>query len=210
MPHVAAQNRLESGEAYVVFGSSEPFDGILEPTSLNGSNGFSMTVSDPYAQAGQYVADAGDVNGDGLADFLVTSSRFGPQQRVFLVFGSQAKFKPTIDLLDLNGLDGIRFDQDHGVRYSNDFRHPSVGAIGDVNHDSLADLAFAPADGRAFIMYGPRQPGLDRTLGTGSIDETLDVAANTSVTYVVTGHVPSVDVGDPDSHRERLHRYRTA
>src|SRR5919201_484037 len=45
------------------------FPPVVEPSSLNGSNGFKINGQAAYDQSGFSVASAGDVNGDGSAGF---------------------------------------------------------------------------------------------------------------------------------------------
>lgn len=70
---VIGAHGLNNGEAYVVFGSAAiGSGGVIELSSLNGSNGFSI-VSEANGQAktGQSVSDAGDINNDGISDILI-------------------------------------------------------------------------------------------------------------------------------------------
>ena len=62
------------GRTYVIFGSPIIGQGGLLPlTTLNGLNGFKVDGEVAGDYSGTYVNAAGDVNGDGVADFLVGS-----------------------------------------------------------------------------------------------------------------------------------------
>src|SRR6185503_8191046 len=72
-----------SGEAYVVFGGTGLRAGAeLFPALLNGRNGFSVLSRAAGDNTGSTVAPAGDVNGDGRADFLVASRGASPGGRM--------------------------------------------------------------------------------------------------------------------------------
>ena len=69
-----------SGEAYVIFGKSS-FSDSVDPARLNGSSGFRLDGADGGDQAGFSVSEAGDVNGDGIADLLVGAPYADPDNR---------------------------------------------------------------------------------------------------------------------------------
>ena len=50
---------------------TDPFPAVLELSSLNGTNGFSIPQLATYDYLGNSVAGVGDVNGDGKADILL-------------------------------------------------------------------------------------------------------------------------------------------
>jgi len=61
------------GESYVVFGSSLGFGASLDLSSLNGINGFSLNGTHAFDFSGRSVSGAGDVNGDGIDDVMVSA-----------------------------------------------------------------------------------------------------------------------------------------
>lgn len=71
LTEVGGQQRV--GAAYVVFGSASGFDAVLDLSLLDGTNGFSITGSDPLGLIGVSVSGVGDVNGDGIDDLAVAS-----------------------------------------------------------------------------------------------------------------------------------------
>ena len=62
-----------SGSAYVVFGSASGFGAGVDLSGLNGTNGFRMDGESASDSAGYNVAAAGDVNGDGFDDVIVSA-----------------------------------------------------------------------------------------------------------------------------------------
>ncbi|MEK0448106.1 MAG: hypothetical protein RL088_374 [Verrucomicrobiota bacterium] len=64
----------EAGAAYVVYGKTGTFASTFSLSSLNGANGFKITGAAAGELAGRSVSRAGDVDGDGIEDFLVGAS----------------------------------------------------------------------------------------------------------------------------------------
>jgi Ca2+-binding RTX toxin-like protein len=82
------------GASYVVYGKASGFGSSLALSSLDGSNGFRLDGATGFAVSG-----AGDVNGDGLADLIVSSG----QGSSYVIFG-QARH----NLVGGNGNDTFR------------------------------------------------------------------------------------------------------
>jgi len=82
--------RLDSGSAYVVYGSDG--GGSVDLSNL-GARGFRIDGAQPFDGAGTAVTPAGDVNGDGVPDVLVGAPQvvaplgLSLQGRVYVVFG---------------------------------------------------------------------------------------------------------------------------
>ena len=93
------------GEAYVFFGSRDPFPASVEASSLDGTRGFVMFGSDPGDSLGINVSAAGDVNRDGLGDFLVASTRGISAGESYLVFGRR-----PCQVGQVNAGNGFRLD----------------------------------------------------------------------------------------------------
>jgi FG-GAP repeat/RTX calcium-binding nonapeptide repeat (4 copies) len=163
-----------SGEAYVVFGHTGEFDASLELASLDGTNGFRLDGIDPYDGTGQWVASAGDFNGDGFADVLVGAPRADPggdtdAGESYVVFGHAEPFDPSLSLAALDGTNGFRLD---GVdAYNNTGAY--VGEAGDVNGDGLDDIIIgahtADPAGESYVIFG-RASGFEASLDLATLD----------------------------------------
>jgi hypothetical protein len=131
--------------------------------------------------AGSNVSSAGDVNGDGYADFLVSAHEAdgGGNNRgaVYVVFGKPDGFFPNNHLASLGG--GIGFKITGGA--DGDLAGFSAAAAGDVNDDGFSDIIVGAhmADGAgtnrgaAYLFYGH----------SGNFNAELSIAANAGTKF---------------------------
>jgi VCBS repeat-containing protein len=192
----------EVGEAYVVFGSATGFDASFDLSTLDGTNGFTIT-GDPnagltgvgfnFGQAfGTSVSDAGDINGDGIDDLIIGAPNANNYVgSSYIVFGSSAPFAATLDVASLDGSNGFvinGFDQ-------RDFSGLSVSGAGDINGDGIDDLIVGSygADpnglyyaGSSYVVFGSTA-GFDASFDLESLDGTNGFAIHGVEEYDVTG-----------------------
>ncbi len=114
------------------------------------------TGSSPSAGLG-VVARAGDVNGDGIPDVLLSAEKgvHGGQLtgNVFVVFGSRRARRVDLDRL---GSQGYRILGEPG----SDSTGIGVTALGDVNGDGLGDVAVSDLSGKhVWVVFGQRSSG---------------------------------------------------
>lgn len=131
--------------------------------SLNGPNGFRIEGRAPGDRAGRALANAGDVNGDGLDDFIIGAASADPDGKqgageAYVIFGGITN-PAVLSLTALNGNNGFRLV---GATF-NDATGEAVGGGGDVNNDGYSDIIVgAPgADpgeveeaGAAYVVFG--------------------------------------------------------
>ena len=168
----------KEGAAYVVYGKASGFASNLDLSTLNGPNGFAAYGSSAFHYAGWSVHAAGDVNGDGFGDMIVSEPSSSLDQQYggssYVVFG-EASGPVALDLGSLNGTNGFIITGENG----NDFSGRSVSAAGDVNGDGIADLLVGadPAaphganSGAAYVVFGKSTP-FTATLSLGALNGT--------------------------------------
>ena len=167
------------GSAYVVFGKADGFTAILNPTSLNGTNGFRLDGALGFESLGTSLASAGDVNGDGFLDFVVgagTADQTGLYSgSAYVVFGKAGGLDTSLSLGSLDGTNGFRLD---GVA-AGDRVGWSVDSAGDVNGDGFDDIIvgarYADPNGSdssaAYVVFGA-DGGFAANVNVGDLDGT--------------------------------------
>lgn len=141
----AAANDGQFGGNYLYarFGDGSMFTGTSLPVkgTLDGSNGFEIR-NDAYFTEGSFSPqDAGDVNGDGIDDLVLTSG--GAAMSV--IFGRSSPFPPGSyeRLRDMGPTEAAFFNTD-AVRSAR---------IGDLNADGIGDVVFV-TENKLRILWG--------------------------------------------------------
>ncbi len=124
-------------------------------STLLGNNGFRLFHNATQTSLGTHVAPVGDVNGDGIADFLTS----GDHPFAYLVFG-----KPSIggngivDFTSVTSASAIRISGPTNEQFGG-----AISGLGDINGDGFADFAIGSplADlpgkidaGRVYVVFG--------------------------------------------------------
>ncbi|MCA9272910.1 MAG: FG-GAP repeat protein [Phycisphaerales bacterium] len=173
-----------AGESYVLFGSPEAGNsGPIDLATVDGSNGFYMPGINAYDESGTSVGTAGDINGDGYDEIIVTA----PRARVpgssrkgvsYVIFGSATVGSSgSIDFAALNGTNGFAI---YGVD-SDDYAGRSAALAGDVNDDGFDDLILGAhlADpngtdrtGASYVIFGGSSVGSSGMLELSTLNGT--------------------------------------
>ncbi|MEQ9412324.1 MAG: FG-GAP-like repeat-containing protein, partial [Cyclobacteriaceae bacterium] len=142
---------------YVVFGQQNGFTTPPNLTTLAPSEGFSIAVPARI----NAIANAGDVNNDGVEDLIMGSVNADDKKgHVYVIFGSASI--ADMDVADLDGTNGFTILGNNttagnfgiGDRIGN-----AVSGNGDVNNDGIDDLAFGGYAylgfrGASFVVFG--------------------------------------------------------
>jgi Ca2+-binding RTX toxin-like protein len=147
------------GRGYVVFGSDET-PSAIDLKSLDAAHGFAISpFNDVTESSGLNVTDAGDINGDGFADFAVADAEAGPYSGITAVIYGKAGGPGPIDLSALDPGQGFKIAGAEEV----DLSGRSISSAGDVNGDGIDDLLIgAPGahpggrheSGESYIIFG--------------------------------------------------------
>jgi hypothetical protein len=167
----SGHNMGERGFSYIVYGKTSTAAVNLS-TIAAGTGGFLIegegsgtptgldAINYNDDTSGYSLSAAGDINGDGIADYIIGAPNWSSslatrleEGRSYVVFGSTAG--GTIDLANIaSGTGGFAI-----TGQANDKSGFSVSSAGDVNGDGLADVIIgAPSnnsgDGRSYVVFG--------------------------------------------------------
>lgn len=149
------------GKAYIIFGSSTFIDDFPLIPSTDATHADVTIVHDFYF--GDAVSTAGDINGDGFSDVMISHRDEG---NVYIFFGG-----PTlIGDRDISTAD-VTFTGGIGPNTS-----VSISSAGDVNGDGLSDIILAkylrntniPSEAEAYVFYG--SPSISGTINLSTAD----------------------------------------
>ncbi len=170
-PYADSGGVPDAGASYVVFGLDAAtmggFPAVLELSSLDGTNGFRIDGDLSAGFAGRAVAPAGDVNGDGVDDLVLSqpaalSGAPSFDATAHVVFGRSAAaggtFPAALALAHLDGSTGFRIDGIDGADAQG-----AAASAGDVNGDGIDDIIVGasyagPPDirsrGSSYVVFG--------------------------------------------------------
>ncbi|PZD73392.1 Leukotoxin [Acaryochloris thomasi RCC1774] len=168
-PFASPSNTASAGQSYLVFGGQD-FEANFDLADLDGTNGFAINGIGISDQAGYAVSDAGDINGDGFDDIIISASQvrspgnytptfsYGPGQN-YVIFGSSGGFQDQLNLADLDGSNGFSIEEPD---LNGNFQSSSVSGAGDINGDGIDDLVIGtPEDSTSYVVFGNTAPELD-------------------------------------------------
>jgi Ca2+-binding RTX toxin-like protein len=139
--------------AYVIFGRGSddiPIASTVSTADLDPTAGLGTAVGEGYA-----VSYAGDFNGDGIGDFMVSAPEYGTndQGATFIVFGNAGSAPNSY--ISINGGEAAGIVGDRSGY--------SIAALGDVNGDGFDDVLIGSpsaagngrwASGVSYVVYG--------------------------------------------------------
>ena len=145
-----------SAKSYIIYGSAIFNEPVLELNELDGSNGFTIKGLDLGDQTGSDVSNAGDINGDGLSDFIIGLDIANENAgKTYVVFGDATFNNSSLDLNDLDGSNGFIIN---GIK-EGDQSGFSVSSAGDVNGDGISDIIMGANQanntiGQSYVIFG--------------------------------------------------------
>ncbi|WP_146132112.1 FG-GAP-like repeat-containing protein [Pleurocapsa sp. CCALA 161] len=136
---------------------------LSDLNNANGKNGLIIPGKTEGDRLGEAVTSAGDINGDGIDDLVVTAPNAGipntnedsyydsdRRGQAYVVFGARNSKNSQLDLNSLNGSNGFSVS---GVDAANQLG--SAVSTGDINGDGIDDLVLsAPGAGQTVSRYG--------------------------------------------------------
>ena len=202
-----------SGEAYVIYGSDSGFGSsdeygrsLIDVTNFTPDEGFVIRGDDNGAEVGFDISTAGDINGDGFADLMVSAPESdvpGPATgEVYVLFGGDDGFgapedgRQVVDVSALSWPDGFVIegaDERDKVGYD-------ISAAGDVNGDGFDDLIVGShlgddggsGAGEAYVVFGDDGLIGDPTRGRRVLDLS-DLTSDKGI--VIRGEVAGDNLG---------------
>ncbi|MEM9274737.1 MAG: calcium-binding protein [Cyanobacteria bacterium P01_F01_bin.143] len=138
---------------------------------LNGTNGFRVNGIDEFDSSDISVSNAGDVNNDGLDDFVISENSADPNGnadagQTYVIFGdNNVGSNGSLELSDLNGTNGFVINGSE----AGDLSGSAVNNAGDVNNDGIEDLIIASTDA-SYVVFGDNSVGNGGNLELSALD----------------------------------------
>lgn len=161
-----SSNLPGAGQSYIVYGQPH-YKPLIEVTSLNGINGFTINGAIPFSNAGHSVSALGDINHDGYPDVGIGAPYANNNAgAAFVLFGTNNTFPAVISLSSLDGSNGFTIiDQT-----LNELGGCAIAGIGDVNADGLPDIGIGACGnsigGNVYGLFGSKSFPSYLRLGT--------------------------------------------
>ncbi len=130
------------------------FPAVFNLSALDGSNGFSIPgIVNGF---GYSVSSAGDVNGDTIADLLLSAYGGGT---TYVIFGGHSAYPNIFNLSGLNGSNGFTIPE---LASFSGFGYV-VSTGGDMNGDGITDIVLGAygvnsLTGASYVIFGSRNP----------------------------------------------------
>ncbi|MEM7224990.1 MAG: hypothetical protein AAF495_18575 [Pseudomonadota bacterium] len=180
----AGNLREYSGESYLIFGKPGGFSDI-DLASLVPAEGITINGANSGNISGLSLSSAGDFNGDGLDDVLISAVNLNAHHgAAYVIYGKSEGFA-DIDLDSLSPEDGLTILGS----VDDDWTGYSVSSAGDLNGDGFDDVIVSAGDsfyasgtptfaGHAYVIYGSDVSGAVTQQGTSAGESLAGTAAD--------------------------------
>ena len=159
------------GRSYIVFGNENIGSaGDFDLANIDGDNGFIINGINNSDRLGAQSTNAGDLNGDGFADLIVsapyTDTNGNNSGSVYVIFG-QADLgnSGSFDLTELDGNNGFVIEGGREGDYLGRF----LSSEGDINGDGFNDITIK-ASYSVYTIFGGTNLGSSGKISTSEID----------------------------------------
>ncbi len=133
------------GVTYVIFGNATLSN--INLATLTMSQGFSITGVNTEDRSGNWVSNAGDVNGDGYADIIIGAYKANSNDgKAYVIFGQASDFS-NINLVSLNSTQGF------SVTGAGGYMGITVSGAGDMNGDGYSEVVIGSGIG-SYVIFG--------------------------------------------------------
>jgi len=168
-----------SNEDEIVLYGTATFPALITVNDISGTNGFLIDTS-----GSNQAAALGDVNGDGINDFIIGTPHWLGES--WIIFGRTSNFPASIDISWLDGTKGFRTDTFEGGRPAY-----KVGGAGDINNDGVNDMLIgswnSASSAISYALFGKNTP-FDALVDITAVDGTdgflIDNQGNNFLTFV--------------------------
>ncbi len=188
-PHAAFEGRTASGAAYLAAGADlaaadSDSDGVIDVADLVGRpNSWSLAGERSFDLAGERVAAAGDVDGDGLADLIVGAPKHAYQGEIaggaaYLVAAASLGAADAADSRTNGAISLANVAAQTGSwKFVGDDPSDEAGVMlasaGDADGDGLADLLIGTDANATYLISAVDLPAADAA--DGAADGVIDI-----------------------------------
>ncbi|WGM40240.1 FG-GAP-like repeat-containing protein [Caulobacter sp. NIBR1757] len=160
---------MTTSTAVLIYGGPSGSKSLVTTNPVSASEGVLITgVSNTFF--GGMVSTAGDVNGDGYEDVVISAHGVGPSPgSAYILFGSASGFVTNVASLD--GMNGFRVTGEGNGNFG-----LVLGSVGDINNDGFDDLAFNSQgnisdglEGGSYIVFG-KASGFAASFSTSTLN----------------------------------------